>query len=146
MRRVWIVVAVGLAACGTPQAGAQQQGESAQAPAAQAAAPAAQTQAPKAAATRAEKLAQVVFVDVRTPQEFAAGHVKGAINIPSDEMQSRWKELAQYRERPMVLYCRTGHRAGIALSVLEQHDFPQAINGGGLSGLEQHGIPVTSGR
>lgn len=134
MRRIWFVLALGLAACGTPQAGAQQHAATAQAT---------QAQAQKAPATHADSLAQVVFVDVRTPQEFAAGHVKGAINIPYDQMDKRWKELAQYRDKPMVVYCRTGHRAGIALSVLEQHDFPKAINGGGLSGLEQHGVPVT---
>lgn len=136
MRRIWIVLAVALAACSAPQAGAQQHATSAQASPAQ-------TQARMAPKTRADSLAQVVFVDVRTPQEFAAGHVKGAINIPYDQMQTRWKELAQYRDKPMVVYCRTGHRAGIALSVLEQHDFPKAINGGGLVGLEQHGVPVT---
>ncbi len=136
MRRIWIALALSLAACGTPQAGAQQHAQSPQASATQA-------QAATAPKTRADSLAQVVFVDVRTPQEFAAGHVKGAINIPYDQMDKRWKELAQYRERPMVVYCRTGHCAGIALSVLEQHDFPNAINGGGLSGLEQHGIAVT---
>jgi phage shock protein E len=136
MRRIWIVLALAVAACGAPQAGAQQHAADAQASASQ-------TQASQAPKTRADSLAQVVFVDVRTPQEFAAGHVKGAINIPYDQMQKRWKELAQYRDRPMVVYCRTGHRAGIALSVLEQHDFPKAINGGGLSGLEQHGVTVT---
>jgi phage shock protein E len=137
MRRIWIVLALALAACGTPKAGAQQHAANVQASATQ-------TEAQKAPVTRADSLAQVVFVDVRTPQEFEADHVKGAINIPYDQMQTRWKELAQYRDKPMVVYCRTGHRAGIALSVLEQHDFPNAINGGGLAGLEQHGIPTTA--
>jgi len=56
-------------------------------------------------------------VDVRTPQEFAAGHVPGAINVPFDELAGRTAELGD-PSRPVVLYCRSGRRSGIAARTL----------------------------
>ena len=86
---------------------------------------------------------EAVYVDVRTPQEFASGHVAGAINIPHTEMPRRWTELEEYRDQPMVVYCRTGRRSGIALDVLREHGFDQARNGGGLQDLVRRGVPTT---
>ena len=84
-----------------------------------------------------------VYVDVRSPAEFASGHVEGAINIPHTEMAQRWRELEAYRDEPMVVYCRTGRRSGIALDVLREHGFEDAVNGGGLSDLARRGVPTT---
>lgn len=61
--------------------------------------------------------AGAVVVDVRTPQEYAAGHVEGAINIPFDELPRRAAEIGP-PTTPIVLYCRSGHRAGIAAAAL----------------------------
>lgn len=98
---------------------------------------------PQGAAAGREVSAGTVYVDVRTPGEFAAGHVAGAINIPHTEMEARWRELAEYRDRPVVLYCRSGHRAGIAYDILEPKGFTRLENGGGLTELEARGVPVT---
>ncbi len=87
--------------------------------------------------------APAAYVDVRTPAEFAAGHVSGAINIPYDQMPQRWAEIDSLRARPVILYCRSGHRAGIALEELKKHGFASAVNGGGLEGLKAQGVPVT---
>lgn len=84
-----------------------------------------------------------VYVDVRSPAEFASGHVEGAINIPHTEMARRWGELEAHRDEPMVVYCRTGRRSGIALDVLREHGFDEAVNGGGLTDLARRGVPTT---
>lgn len=84
-----------------------------------------------------------LYVDVRTPEEFASGHVVGAINIPHDQMEARWEELAEHQDRPVVVYCRTGRRSGIALDVLQQKGFTQVENGGGLDELVAEGMPTT---
>ena len=56
---------------------------------------------------------EVVFVDVRTPAEYAAGHVEGAVHIPHTEMDRRYGELTEYADDEIVVYCRSGRRSGI---------------------------------
>lgn len=95
-----------------------------------------------APAEAAEAEQAPVYVDVRTAEEFATGHVAGAIHIPHDQMQARWRELEAYRDRPMVVYCRTGRRSGIALEVLRGEGFAKAENGGGFDALAASGVPT----
>jgi phage shock protein E len=64
-----------------------------------------------------------VVLDVRTPKEFAEGHVPGAVNISHDQLEGRLSELDDDRDRDVVVYCRSGHRAGIALDMLEKAGF-----------------------
>lgn len=92
----------------------------------------------------ASSLEQTVYVDVRAADEFAAGHVPGAINIPHDQMPQRWTELEAYRDRPMVVYCRTGRRSAIALQTLNARGFTKAQNGGGLDDMVASGLSVTT--
>jgi phage shock protein E len=67
---------------------------------------------------------QTLFVlDVRTPEEYAAGHLPGAVNIPHGELAARIAELAGARERDIVVYCRTGVRSAAALEVLGKAGF-----------------------
>jgi rhodanese-related sulfurtransferase len=67
-----------------------------------------------------------LLVDVRTPAEFAAGHAKGAVNIPFDQIAARAAELP--RDRPVVLYCRTGRRSGIAAGELRKLGFTEVYD------------------
>lgn len=64
-----------------------------------------------------------VVLDVRTAKEFAEGHVPGAINISHDELEARLPELEADRDRDVVVYCRSGKRAGLALDMLEKAGF-----------------------
>jgi len=65
----------------------------------------------------------LVVLDVRTPAEYAEGHVPGAINIPHTELASRIAELSGAREKDVVVYCRTGVRTEEALGVLGKAGF-----------------------
>ena len=56
-------------------------------------------------------------MDVRSPEEFAAGHVPGAINIPHDQIGQRAAELGP-RDTEILLYCRSGRRSAIAADAL----------------------------
>lgn len=58
------------------------------------------------------------LVDVRTPEEFAAGHLPGAINLPVQELERRMVEL-EPQERPVVVYCRSGSRSADAARLLQ---------------------------
>ena len=76
--------------------------------------------------------ADFVILDVRTPDEFAEGHINGAVNL---DVQSRdfEKELRKLdREKSYLVYCRTGNRSGKARAILMKHGFVDVINGGGL--------------
>lgn len=65
----------------------------------------------------------LVILDVRTAEEFAAGHVPGARNISHDLLASRVGELDDARERELVVYCRSGKRAALALDALRAAGF-----------------------
>lgn len=70
----------------------------------------------------------LVVLDVRTPAEFAAGHVPGAINIPHTELASRVAELEESRDSDIVVYCKSGVRAANALGVLEKSGFKRLFH------------------
>lgn len=63
-----------------------------------------------------------VVIDVRTPAEFASGHVPGARNIPHDEIEKRLAEVGP-ADAPVVLYCRSGRRSGIAAQALREKGY-----------------------
>ncbi len=73
---------------------------------------------------QADKDSQVFVLDVRTPAEFAAGHVPGAVNIPYDQVASHLGEIPKDDE--IVLYCHSGRRAGLAAEVLAANGYTQA--------------------
>ena len=68
-----------------------------------------------------------LMVDVRTPEEFASGSVKGAINIPLNEVESR---INEFKGKPaVVVFCRSGNRSGQAKEILENNGIKNVING-----------------
>jgi phage shock protein E len=65
---------------------------------------------------------QAPFVlDVRAPEEFVTGHVPGAVNIPYDQVAARLAEVP--KDQDIVLYCRSGRRAGMAAEVLAANGY-----------------------
>ena len=71
-----------------------------------------------------------VFVDVREPQEFAAGHVKGAINIPPSSLMAGAKELADTpKDAELILYCVSGSRSHVSKQILERMGYSNVVNG-----------------
>jgi phage shock protein E len=72
------------------------------------------------------------LVDVRTPGEFAAGHLPGAVNIPLQQLDDRLAEL-EPKGSPVVLYCRSGHRSGNAARTLKSAGFAAVHDLGSMS-------------
>ena len=64
-----------------------------------------------------------VVLDVRTVQEYAAGHVPGAINMPHKSLPGRLAEVLDFRDREVVLYCERGKRSDMARAVLLEAGF-----------------------
>ncbi len=71
------------------------------------------------------------LLDVRSQMEFEENHIQGAINIPLDTIESQIKTIAEL-PKPIVIYCLSGGRSGIATSVLQQNGITETYNGGGI--------------
>ena len=78
---------------------------------------------PRALSDAIDTGAAPAILDVRTPVEYAAGHVRGAINIPFNEVGRRASELGSRRERPLIVYCGHGPRAWMAGAALRKKGF-----------------------
>jgi len=76
-----------------------------------------------------------LLVDVRTPGEHQQGHLEGALLIPHTEVAARIAEFGDDKSRPVVLYCKSGGRAGKAQKVLEENGFTHVVNAGGYRDL-----------
>lgn len=72
-----------------------------------------------------------LLLDVRSPEEFAAGHLEGAKNIPVGELPTRLDELGP-RADPIVVYCHSGLRASRARKLLIAEGFTQVENLGAM--------------
>lgn len=84
-----------------------------------------------------ESLNDVSIVDVRTPEEYLVEHFPNAINIPLDSIAQRIEEFKQMK-KPIIAYCRSGNRSGMAVSILKQYGITDAVNGGGIDDLKQN--------
>ena len=69
----------------------------------------------------------LVLLDVRQPVEHQTGNL-GGILIPLQQLPYRLEELDAYRDRPLLVYCRTGNRSGKAVAFLQHQGFSGAMN------------------
>lgn len=81
-------------------------------------------------------LENVTVIDVRTPEEFSDSHYPHAVNIPLNELPQRLDEIKKLKQ-PIVAYCRSGNRSGMAVSILKQSGLTDVHNGGALTDLLQ---------
>ncbi|MBT1446306.1 rhodanese-like domain-containing protein [Shewanella sp. JM162201] len=95
--------------------------------------------ADKDPATAWDKIGKgAMVVDVRTAEEFAAGHLEGAINIPYENVAAEFEKRAIAKDTPVVLYCRSGRRSGVANDALIAAGFEATYNGGGYQSLQEN--------
>jgi phage shock protein E len=71
------------------------------------------------------------LLDVRTPGEFSAGALPGAVNIPVSELEARLDEVS--RDRAVIVYCRSGARSGRASNTLQSAGFAQVHDLGAMA-------------
>lgn len=74
------------------------------------------------------------IIDVRTRGEYAAGHIKGSINIPLNELSTQIKKLK--KEKAIITCCASGMRSASAKSQLKSLGFTEVYNGGGWYSLQ----------
>lgn len=82
-----------------------------------------------------------LLIDVRTPEEFASGHIPGAVNIALPTLPQQMVTLP--KEQPIVLYCRSGARSREAAKILSQGGFNDVYNLGGIIEWQAQGLPLS---
>jgi len=99
---------------------------------------------PAEARNMMEHQKDVVFLDVRTPEEYAgpAGHIEGALLLPVQELEARLGELEGFRGKTIVAYCRTANRSRHAVALLKERGFHALNMSGGIVQWNAEGLPV----
>jgi rhodanese-related sulfurtransferase len=94
-------------------------------------------------ATRLMNQTGTLVLDVREDHEFAAGHLPRAKNIPLRDLDKRLEEIAKFKDKPVIVACRTGARSAAACRKLKKAGFGNVNNlGGGFVAWTQASLPV----
>ena len=84
-----------------------------------------------------------LLLDVREPEEYSAIHAPNAKLIPLGQLNSRLQEIAAYKDKPIVVMCRSGRRSAQAVSLLQEAGYSQVSNvKGGIHAWEENGLEV----
>jgi rhodanese-related sulfurtransferase len=81
-----------------------------------------------------------LLIDVRTPEEFASGHIQNAINISVETLPDRLNEVPD--NLPIVVYCRSGNRSATAAEILVSAGYQPVYDLGGIQTWTAQGYPV----
>ena len=85
-----------------------------------------------------------LVLDIRKPEEFAAGHVNGAKQLPSDQILTAGESFKRFKEKPVIVYCDSGSLASAAVRQLNLQGFTKAFSlRGGFAGWRAEHLPVT---
>jgi rhodanese-related sulfurtransferase len=86
---------------------------------------------------------KTTIIDVRTPQEFAVGHLRDAKNLPLADLAARISELEKSKARAVVVVCQNGSRADKAVRQLAAAGFNDVVSlDGGLTAWQAAGLPI----
>ncbi|TXI76761.1 MAG: rhodanese-like domain-containing protein [Dechloromonas sp.] len=87
-----------------------------------------------------------IVVDVREADEFAAGHLPDARNIPGSKLAERISEIDKYKDKPVIVCCATGMRSNKACAELKKNGFSRINNlAGGVDAWVGAGYPIKKG-
>lgn len=82
-----------------------------------------------------KKKDEVLIIDVRANDEYKEGHIPHAINIALEDVENRLDEIADFKDKPVILYCNTGNRSGKAADILVENGFINVTN---AEGVKEH--------
>ena len=86
---------------------------------------------------------EACVLDVREPDEFKAGHLLNAKLIPLGKLRERIGEMERYRDKPIIVVCRSGNRSATACALLGRDGFAQAYNlTGGVTAWQKASLPL----
>jgi phage shock protein E len=81
--------------------------------------------------------AGALVIDVRSEEEFAVGHLEGAINIQWHDSEAIARAIGVNKQRQVVMYCRSGNRAGKSITKMQALGYDNIYNATGLEALEE---------
>ena len=111
-----------------------------------AAAPAAGASLAPAEFAAAAKLPDTVLLDVRTPAEFASGHLPGAVNVDIESADFGQQIMALDQAKSYAVYCRSGNRSKAAVTAMQQAGFTKLFDlSGGITAWQSAGGEVVTG-
>ena len=91
--------------------------------------------------------ADSVIVDVREDSEFQSGYIQDSLHIPLSAFKSRINELDNYKQKNVILGCRSGSRSARACNMLKKNGFEKVHNlRGGIMAWENDNLPIRKGR
>jgi len=86
---------------------------------------------------------KAMVIDVCEPNEFAAGHIGGARNVPLGELEAKLAGVVKNKSLPLILVCQSGMRSGRAVAIAKKLGYEQAQSlGGGLAAWKAANLPV----
>jgi rhodanese-related sulfurtransferase len=84
-----------------------------------------------------------IFLDVCQPEEFKAGHIPNSRNVPLSALHEQVKQLDKFKDKPVILSCRSGNRSVKGAVILRKHGFQTVYSlSGGLIGWQRDNLPV----
>lgn len=97
-----------------------------------------------AMATQLINRENAVILDVREDNEYRDGHIVNSVHIPVSYLSDRVKELEKYKDKPIIVGCRSGQRSSQACSVLKKQGFDAVYNlSGGIMAWKSDNLPLT---
>lgn len=86
-----------------------------------------------------------VFLDIRDRGDFRSGHIAGSVNISMASLKDRMGELEKYKAKPVIVVCKMGNSASMAVSELQKAGFEKAaVMRGGMNAWQNDNLPVVS--
>ena len=93
--------------------------------------------------TRLMNQGGTLILDIREGEDFATGHLPRARHIPLSQLSNRVDEIGKYKEKPVIVTCRNGAKAGAAARLLKQAGFVSVYGlRGGIDAWQQASLPV----
>ncbi|NOY66227.1 MAG: rhodanese-like domain-containing protein [Gammaproteobacteria bacterium] len=94
-------------------------------------------------ATRLMNHSNAVVIDVREDKEMSDGTIINAIHIPVGDISNQIKKIEKYKEKPVIVACRSGHRSASACNTLRKQGFLHVYNlRGGVNAWQKDGMPL----
>jgi len=94
-------------------------------------------------ATQLMNHTNATVIDVREAKEIDGGSIVNAIHIPVGDIANQLKKIEKYKEKPVVIFCRSGHRSSSACNTLRKNGFQQVHNlRGGIMAWQKDGMPL----